>query len=515
MTPTDAFIAARAARRNARLAQFAAIPAAVAETRTARLNWALESREPGAELGVPVGDQHPGLAAVAAVRRAIAELSFPAETACRWVGTHRAAGSGAHRMTEGRVDVELTFTSPSGVKRAVLVPVMVHEGRVLTPSTFIQDGEFKLISQAVFDEFLERNTLTRAELDRRTMFSPPPDQRVHHPARPVVRPNLYTAQRDPRATTSDPNTWPSWTHRYLDDAAREFDTAMDGPDPDPDAVLDRVVVQTLDELRTEGAARRRGLGADEAERAWWDALDAGELGGALREWVGENIARAPAEPCEICGALYLPSKLETLEVSDPGDRDTPPYTEVLQVCRSCRYPEDPRDDHRREGQLLPDGEEDPFLPEYREFGDDPMEPESEPGVECAECRRLVPESEIGGFVWEPRDPYARSIYLELCEDCGVEYHNDMGELRRYLPREAQVARDVGERAVPETVPGMRVRLTEDVDLFHAGGQLTSLAKGAKGTVTRDLDGSGRVFEVRFENGLLARLSADALAPARR
>lgn len=228
-------------------------------TRAAQVLWSLEQRDPD-HVGLPIGQQHPGVAAIMAVRRALSELALPALVQCRWVGTHRAAGSGAHALTEGRVDVELSFRSLSDVLHTVQVPVMVHQGRVLIPSTFIDQGEYQLISQASFDELLDRTTMSREELDRRTMFSPPLDLRRPTPSRvPLIRPGIFgiAAQREqldlPLEGEAPEALWPcSICHREFPQSEvrwyenRDPDTGrimmpevaclscLEGPDPDRD-----------------------------------------------------------------------------------------------------------------------------------------------------------------------------------------------------------------------------------------------------------------------------------------
>ena len=190
---TDAARDARAARRQARAAAFSRIGEAVGETRVGQLTWALEPHdaEESSHIGVPIGRQHPGYAAVLAVRNALAEYAMPVEYRTRYLGMTRYSGRGPYEVTDGEILVELSFRSLSGIDRFVDVPVRIIEGRVLEPAVLMDSGVCRTITQATLDDLLERGTFLAAVDDRRTMFSPPPDERRPKKIVPLIRPGLF------------------------------------------------------------------------------------------------------------------------------------------------------------------------------------------------------------------------------------------------------------------------------------------------------------------------------------
>jgi hypothetical protein len=187
-------IRARRLRRQRRKAEvYQHLGAAIGRTRAveAAASWALQKHDPEVAAGRPIGSQHPGLAAVAAVRTALSEFSLPTTYETRYLGMNRLSGRGASHIDDGVLTVEVTLHSLSGIDRALDVPVIVKEGRVLEPVCIVDQNVIRAMTQQTFDDIMSQLTFTAKIPDRRTMFSPPPETR--HPARevPLVRPGMF------------------------------------------------------------------------------------------------------------------------------------------------------------------------------------------------------------------------------------------------------------------------------------------------------------------------------------
>jgi hypothetical protein len=181
----------RRARRRAEI--YDRIGDAIGDTRVmeAAISWSIQQHDPERGAGSPIGSQHPGQAAIGAVHRALAEFNLPTTYDTRWVGTQRFAGSGPHRVDDGVIAVELTMHSLSGIDRTVDIPVIVKEGRLLEPVVLIDQGVTRAMTQQTFDDILRQATFTAEVPDRRTMFSPPPDERRPPNIVPLVRPGMF------------------------------------------------------------------------------------------------------------------------------------------------------------------------------------------------------------------------------------------------------------------------------------------------------------------------------------
>jgi hypothetical protein len=170
------------------------IAGAIGDTRAVQsaVRWNLYSKNPSEDAGAPIGSQHPGQAAVLAVRAALSEYNLPTQYETRWVGTSREAGRGPHHIDEGVITIEVAMHSLSGVDRYVDIPVMVREGRVLEPVCIIDRGIIKAMTQQTFDQIMDDATFTAPIPDRRNMFSPPPGVERRPPARvPLLRPGMF------------------------------------------------------------------------------------------------------------------------------------------------------------------------------------------------------------------------------------------------------------------------------------------------------------------------------------
>lgn len=183
-------VEARSLRRMQRSAIFRAT-LQDAGTRNAQMAWALQPRNPDEDPGFQIGSQHPGQAAIIAVRQTLSEFNLPTEMRARFIGMHRYSGRGAHAIDDGVVNIEVAFRSLSGVDHAIEVPVNVHNGRVLAPVMFLDRGEFRAMTQTAFDDILDRSTFLADAPNRVNMFSPPPEDRRPPIRTPIVRPGMF------------------------------------------------------------------------------------------------------------------------------------------------------------------------------------------------------------------------------------------------------------------------------------------------------------------------------------
>lgn len=197
MNHTPERVAARRSRRAARRDVFSFVGEAVGHN--AQMDWALEHRD---RTGTPVGHQHPGLAAILAVRTAVAAFDLPGDFRTRYVGMKRFSGRGGHGITDGIINIELSFRSMTGVDRTVDIPVMVHEGRVLEPAVLVDQGEMRAIAKSTFDDLVSRGTFYAPVPARPTMYSPPPEARRPVKNNPIVRPGMFGTAPLNRALTA-------------------------------------------------------------------------------------------------------------------------------------------------------------------------------------------------------------------------------------------------------------------------------------------------------------------------
>lgn len=164
-----------------------------ASTRTSQLSWALESHDAvnDAHAGVAIGAQHPGTAAIAAVRGVLGSFSLPVPVSVRYLGMSRASGRGGHEIGEGTVHTELSFRTLSGVNRSVDVPVSVVAGHVLAPVVMLDQGYHYPITQDALTDLLRTGTFMMDAPTRETMYSPPPDAPRPPQRAPLIRPGLF------------------------------------------------------------------------------------------------------------------------------------------------------------------------------------------------------------------------------------------------------------------------------------------------------------------------------------
>ena len=140
----------------------------------------------------PIGDAHPGIAAVMYVREALGEYDIPSQLHLVYTGMKRKSGSGAHHLRDGVVFVNASFRSLSGVQHNVDVPVMVHDGHMVHPELLMHNGRPRVLAQSTFDDIVGGGEIFRPQQDRKNMYSAPPAIKDRdRGAEPVVSTGLY------------------------------------------------------------------------------------------------------------------------------------------------------------------------------------------------------------------------------------------------------------------------------------------------------------------------------------
>lgn len=192
---------ARAARREARARVFKHLgvalgkPSVIAPLARQAAGWNLPAGGNDEYIaGSPLGEQHPGAAALLVVRQAMSEYNLPTKADLRYMGMKRASGHSSFGVDEGLIFVEATLHSLSGARHHVDVPVVVREGRLLVPSILIHNGRKRVMAQSTFDDIIGSAEFKADMPDRRNMFSPPPDRDAVAPRRkvPVINPGMFS-----------------------------------------------------------------------------------------------------------------------------------------------------------------------------------------------------------------------------------------------------------------------------------------------------------------------------------
>lgn len=152
------------------------------------LKWNIQEEETH---GTSIGNVHPALAAVAVVQRALAEYQVPKMNL--EFKRHSKQGEGS-----GEVWVHGSFYSPSGLpKHHVDIPVLYRQGRMLSPSVLVWQGQPAVISQATFDEICARGEFIEKDPDRLHQFAWPTGRAPTYSRRPHPPQFGHTAQYEP------------------------------------------------------------------------------------------------------------------------------------------------------------------------------------------------------------------------------------------------------------------------------------------------------------------------------
>lgn len=164
--------------------------------------WNMWGEEP--HEGALLGEQHPGAAALLIVREALGEYHLPTDVDLRYRGMKRLSGHGAYGMDDGFVFVQASFSSRSGPKHYVDIPVVVRAGRMLSPSIMIHQGVERVITQHTLDDIVGMGEFQQRVPDRLNMYAPPAPERQGAPSRevPIVRPKTMYSVLPRRTLTS-------------------------------------------------------------------------------------------------------------------------------------------------------------------------------------------------------------------------------------------------------------------------------------------------------------------------
>ena len=118
-------------------------------------------------------NQHPGVVAVSLVREALSQFDIPSQVGLTYRGMQRLSGHGQHQLRDGIITVNAEFSSLSGHRHYIEVPVVVHGGYAVFPEVFVHEGETQVMAQSAFDDMLRRGDVHTKMQDRLNMYSPP------------------------------------------------------------------------------------------------------------------------------------------------------------------------------------------------------------------------------------------------------------------------------------------------------------------------------------------------------
>lgn len=486
----DAVQRRRAFREQRRAAVFSKIGEALGKPsatmkREAGLSWNMPIDPEEVQQGVPVGSQHPGTAALLIVREALADFNLPTKVDLEFKRLRRVSGHGAYAMDEGEVWVGATLVSVSGPRHYIEIPVMVHQGRLLSPGVLVHQGNPRIIAQGTFDDILGSGEFTAKVPDRKNMYAPPPEHGHASREVPRVSPGIWhippakglvaSLIKDAVAGVHQP---PNVEHAayqiaeahahdikkgYLSDDQIEssiFGMSMRYARGDA-AAAKKIALLVLQKLREEFAGpdleHTAGIDVEAGAKEWL-------AGGALALGLGMAPGMAEAQP-------QPPSQMQ----QDP--RLGPLFEEGKQLTSSGKV--DEAKSRLKELQV----KHGPTSPEARAFKAGAASGMKKGGSKKAfyDARttwEMTGKENITG----PQVPGADGTHL-----------------------------DVGERKEEGFMPGQKVKTNREVFIQSRGGSTFRVPPGAAGVVLRDVDGAQRAYMVRLEDqGYAATIAAVAL-----
>lgn len=178
------------------------------QPRTAQFDDSLE-RRPVSEHG------HPGAAALMLVREALSQFDLPSQVDVEYKGMKRLSGHGQHNLRDGLIEVRVAFSSLSGAKHHIEVPVVVHAGYMVFPEVFTDDhGNVSVMAQSAFDDMLKQGDVHRRMQDRANMYSPHITHTVNI-EEPVVGSGMFSVHAEVEHEGANPED-PDDLQRYVD-----------------------------------------------------------------------------------------------------------------------------------------------------------------------------------------------------------------------------------------------------------------------------------------------------------
>jgi hypothetical protein len=185
----EAVVRRKAARTARRQQFFSKIGTALGKD--AASGWNMPVDPEAAHAGVPLGAQHPGAAALLIVREALSEYTIPTKVDLEFKRLRRVSGHGPYAMDEGEVWVAATLHSMSGPMHYIEIPVMVHRGRLLSPSVLVHQGNPRVITQNTLDDIIGMGEFKATVPSRKNMYAPPPVEAQAPREVPRVHPGMY------------------------------------------------------------------------------------------------------------------------------------------------------------------------------------------------------------------------------------------------------------------------------------------------------------------------------------
>jgi hypothetical protein len=141
-----------------------------------------------------IGGQHPGIAAVLLVRKALAEFDIPTPMNLRFAGMKRNVGKPPYHIEDGHIVIRAELMSLSSVRHWIDIPVVVRNGRMLHPAVLLHNANPRVITQHTLDDILKQGEVMVRGPERRTLYSPPSEHKLNRPRLPLVQPGLFGTQ---------------------------------------------------------------------------------------------------------------------------------------------------------------------------------------------------------------------------------------------------------------------------------------------------------------------------------
>ena len=143
--------------------------------------------------------------AINQTRALLATFDFPQPPQIEYQrinATKTANIKGRECVDDGVILLKVAFTTLSGVRKAVDVPVEIREGMVVQPSVFLDNGTMQIISPSAVNDMVKAGTFHQQSFPR-TEFSPPLTRQEAHAwngiekklmRQPRMNPGMFTLQ---------------------------------------------------------------------------------------------------------------------------------------------------------------------------------------------------------------------------------------------------------------------------------------------------------------------------------
>ncbi|APU88872.1 hypothetical protein Rctr197k_043 [Virus Rctr197k] len=468
--------------------------------------WNL-SKEDAIQEGAPLGNQHPGAAAILIVRQVLGEYDLPTEVDLRYHGIKRASGHGAYSVDEGIVYVQATLRSISGPRHHIDIPVIIREGRVLAPSILLHQGTPRILTQHTFDDIIGMGEFTAKAPDRPNMYAPPPDKDASSPQREVPRlaPNMFR---------------PLPSRAIISSAVRGYHTTDTCPACGGSGEVE-------DERGPLTCPTCGGYGTLPEEEPPMPGMDQDADGAVLRRTLEPTPGKG--QP-----ASYGQDFAEKTKLHYTPDAEEELAMKLLQQRRRLKT----RPKRSDELNMTAGAHEEWVIEMVSEqiaretaaiIREGHMGQEHANEYMLTKAERIVHKRDLAEKIVQAAQPLLTEALGAgpgggcMGGNCSHQHHAfyepdvtgvlENGSLGRDVPGANGSHLDVAERPTKGMFgPGTAVRLKHEATARDRGGVVYMLPKGSRGQVVRDVDGAGRAYYVRFaELGITATVPKEALS----